>query len=455
MPKTTPITYELKQEIRKVHALDPKRSNRQIAQEFGIHHKTVGRILQEEFTEKFVQFMDERGVQYPKGDPAKSIGEDIKYNSVTGPFLTETSEIKNDTWVISLPKTRIHTLEELISFCEVDLTQWRVDRFICNKWEVGIKKGIGEEAKIEVEPLFQIKAFLRKQKDVEAAKNEIEQLKELAKEYSPKLLPYFTDRNEDNLMLEINLPDAHIGKLSWGVETGHGNYDVKIAEAVYWAALETLLARVAHRVFSKILFVVGNDLLNSDDIEGRTTAGTYVSSDARYHKTFSAIRTLMVDAIERLRRVAPVKVVVVSGNHDQLSAWHLGDSLECFFHKYADVEIDNLPRARKYHQHGLVGLMFTHGHKARRQDYPLLMAAEQPQMWGSTKFREIHTGHLHMTKMDEQHGVRVRVLPALTAVDDWLATNGFVGNLRNAEGYVWSPVQGLIEQVYYTVPEEA
>jgi predicted phosphodiesterase len=254
-------------------------------------------------------------------------------------------------------------------------------------------------------------------------------------------------------MLEINLPDSHFGKLAWGIETGYGNYDVKIAEKIYWEALETLLSRVAHHKFSSVLYVVGNDLINADDIEGRTTGGTYVSSDARYHKTFAAVRTVMINSIERLRQVAPVKVVIVSGNHDQLSCWHLGDSLECFFNKYKDVEIDNLPRARKYHQHGNVMLMLCHGHKGKRDDYPLLMATEQSKMFGETKFRECHTGHIHKTKLDEQHGVRVRILPALTEVDDWLATNGFVGNLRNAEAYVWSAEEGLIEQVYYTVPE--
>ena len=146
-------------------------------------------------------------------------------------------------------------------------------------------------------------------------------------------------------------------------------------------------------------------------------------------------------------------MLLVSGNHDQLSCWHLGDSLECYFHNYEDVEIENLPRQRKYHEHGFVGLMFTHGHKGKRTDYPALMAAEQPQMWGRTKYRECHTGHLHMTKTDEQHGFRTRILPSLTAPDDWLATNGFVGNLRSAEGYIWSGQEGLVEQVFYTVPE--
>jgi hypothetical protein len=428
MPKTTPVSNELKEKILAFKQAHFEYSDRSIARKFGLHHKTVGRILQNLVLVSEV-----------------SVGEiDQK------PVLTETSEIKNDEWNISLPRTRIQTLDELIEHFQIDLTMWEIVRWTANKWEVGAK---GDDGKLAVEPLYQVKAFLKKRKEIEAAHKEIEALKELAEEWGPAPLPFHVIAPPEDLMLEINFPDSHLGKLAWGVETGHGNYDVKIAESVYWTALETILSRVRHQRFSKVLYIVGNDLLNSDDIEGRTTAGTYVSSDARYHKTFAAVRNLMIRSLERLREVAQVKTIVVPGNHDQLSCWHLGDSLECYFRNYQDVEIDNLPRARKYHQHGYVGLMFTHGHKGKRTDYPLLMAAEQPKMWGETKFREVHTGHTHMTKTDEQHGVRVRTLPALTAPDDWLATNGFVGNLRNAEGYVWSPTEGLVEQVYYTVPE--
>ena len=422
MPKTVPVSLDLRQEILKIRHLDPSRSARKIAKDVGLHHKTVSRILRGE----------------------------IPYVPDQKPVLTETSEVKDGQWMISLPKTRIHTLDQLIEYFEIDLSIWEVEKFHANKWEMGYKN---EKGYAQVEPLYQVKAFLKKRKDVESAKNEIQALKDLAKEDFLGAIPKIHISYPENLMLELTLPDVHFGKLAWGVETGHANYDVKIAESVYWTALESLLDRVNHRRFDKILFVVGNDILNSDDIEGRTTAGTYVSSDARYHKTFSAVRNAMVKSIERLRQIAPLKVMTVSGNHDQLSCWHLGDSLECFFHNYLDVEIDNLPRQRKYHEHGLVGLMFTHGHKAKRSDYPALMAAEQPHMWGRTKFRECHCGHLHMTKTDEQHGFRTRVLPSLTAPDDWLATNGFVGNLRNAEAYSCSAQEGLIEQAYYTVPE--
>ena len=430
MPKTTAVPFDLRQEILRVHHLDPSRSARKIAKDFNLHHKTISRILRD--------------------SPVSCERPESKYEVPLTENLVETSVMDGDSWTITLPKTRICTLEQLVEHCQIDLRIWEVERWVCNKWEMGYKDKAGEA---QVEPLFQVKAFLKKRKEMEAALREIEDLKREAKEHAPLPLPMFPARDSSGLMLEVNFPDAHLGKLAWGVETGHGNYDVKIAESVYWTALETILDRVRDYNFDQILYVVGNDLLNSDDIEGRTTSGTYVSSDARYHKTFASVRNLMAQSIERLRQLAPVKVMIVSGNHDQLSCWHLGDSLECFFHKYKDVEIDNLPRARKYHEFGNVGLMFTHGHKGKRTDYPAIMAAEQPQMWGRTKFRECHTGHLHMTKTDEQHGFRTRILPSLTAPDDWLSTNGFVGNLRNAEGYIWSKQEGLIGQVYYTVPE--
>ena len=430
MPKTTAVPYDQRQEILRVHQLDPARSARKIAKDFNLHHKTISRILRD--------------------SPVSCERPESKYEVPLTENLVETSVMDGDSWTITLPKTRICTLEQLVEHCQIDLRIWEVERWVCNKWEMGYKDKAGEA---QVEPLFQVKAFLKKRKEMEAALREIEDLKREAKEHAPLPLPMFPARDSSGLMLEVNFPDAHLGKLAWGVETGHGNYDVKIAESVYWTALETILDRVRDYNFDQILYVVGNDLLNSDDIEGRTTSGTYVSSDARYHKTFASVRNLMAQSIERLRQLAPVKVMIVSGNHDQLSCWHLGDSLECFFHKYKDVEIDNLPRARKYHEFGNVGLMFTHGHKGKRTDYPAIMAAEQPQMWGRTKFRECHTGHLHMTKTDEQHGFRTRILPSLTAPDDWLSTNGFVGNLRNAEGYIWSKQEGLIGQVYYTVPE--
>ena len=91
--------------------------------------------------------------------------------------LSETHERTDEEWVITLPRTRVSTLEELLARCKVDLDVWEVERWVCNKWEVGMKPPattefveVGGGRKIPmfvrksgapiVEPLFQVKAWL-------------------------------------------------------------------------------------------------------------------------------------------------------------------------------------------------------------------------------------------------------------------------------------------------------
>lgn len=382
----------------------------------------------------------------------KEMMAELAYTAPASAAEHEVQEETKDHWSVELKKTRIHTLDQLLKFFKVDLSVWEVERFRCNKWEMPYTVGTGNSKYAEVEPVYQVRADFKKKKDVVVAKQEIGDLvayaKELIKEVPEKTTVYRESFMSGN-MLEINIPDVHFGKLAWPGETGHEPYDTKIAEAMYQRAVDGLLFRAKGYRFDEVLFVVGNDLLNSDDAENQTTSGTVVTTDGRYQKSFRVARRAVIAAIEKCRAIAPVKVIVVPGNHDNLSAWHLGESLEIYFERYSDVQVDNEPTPRKYHQFGKVGLMFCHGHKGKRNDYPLQFATERSDIFGSTKFREIHCGHTHMTKLDEQHGVRVRVLPALCPPDDWHSENGYTGNLRNAEGYVWNREEGLIATVFY------
>jgi DNA repair exonuclease SbcCD nuclease subunit len=184
-----------------------------------------------------------------------------------------------------------------------------------------------------------------------------------------------------------------------------------------------------------------------------TFAGTQLDTDSRYFKAFATGRKIICQAIDRLRELAPVHVVTVQGNHDTMSAWHLGDSLECYFRNTPDVLVDNQPKLRKYVSFGKVGLMFTHGDKSKATDWPMIFASEMSKMFGETKFREIHTGHLHQTRLIEKNGVRVRISPALCSEDAWHSERGFVGNLRGAEAYIWSKDEGLVSTVFFNVKE--
>jgi hypothetical protein len=71
--------------------------------------------------------------------------------------------------------SRITTLEQLIEACKIDLEVWRIERWLCNKWEVGAKtehkvltwdRGVMDGSVraegLSVEALFQVKAWLVK-----------------------------------------------------------------------------------------------------------------------------------------------------------------------------------------------------------------------------------------------------------------------------------------------------
>ena len=70
-------------------------------------------------------------------------------------------EEKGDTATLAVDKSlRIKTLDDLIVVSDIDLEQWDIERYNVNKWEVGSTI----DGEIIVEPLFQVKAWLKKNK---------------------------------------------------------------------------------------------------------------------------------------------------------------------------------------------------------------------------------------------------------------------------------------------------
>lgn len=382
----------------------------------------------------------------PASDAAKAVPEPNKAHAGY-------EEKTENTWKISLDKTRIQSEEELVSAFKVDLRIWKVDRLVINKWEVGAKDN---NSKLQIEELYQVKAWLIRQPNIDFAIKELESLKQdYLDQYldSPvRTYPYIPASTSGNL-LELSLPDVHFGKLAWFKETGSDSYDTKIAERYYDAAFGALLSRVKGIFFERIVLVLGNDLFHVDNRSNTTTKGTVVDTDSRYFKVFRKVRQLIIKKIEELATIAPVTIKIVPGNHDEHTTWHLGDSLECWFKNRPDVEIDNEPIAKKVFEWGEVMLMWVHGDKGKKTDYPLTMATEYRKMFGRTTFHEIHCGHLHTEGWWEKHGIAVRFLPSLSGIDYWHAVNNFTGNKKAAVAFVYNKTEGLISTGVYTIPE--
>ncbi len=267
-------------------------------------------------------------------------------------------------------------------------------------------------------------------------------------------VPPFLGKVDLDVMLEIQIPDLHMGKMAWAEETGEANYDAKIAETLYRSAFTALLDRTHAYMPNRIVLIVGSDGLHSDTKQGTTTAGTPLDIDSRYHKNYMTLQRCTVWAAQLAANRAPlVDVYAIPGNHDTLASWHLGNALSLVFQNEPRVTVHNTPKMRQYCEHGKVMLMFTHGNQGKLERYPNLMAADEPEMWGRAHYREAHTGDKHQTKVQEFMGTRVRICPALCPADAWHAEKHFLHQQRAAEAFVWDKNLGLLGTAVYTVPK--
>lgn len=360
---------------------------------------------------------------------------------------TSIEETKNNKIIQSPKSLRIKTLDDLISVCQIDMEVWDVERYIVNKWEVGSQV----DGQILVEPLFQVKAWLKKNQQVsEMNRLRIEMTNEL-KSYAFKYPLMSYDKFDKGQLLEINIFDLHFGKLCWGLETGD-NYDTKIARKRFLNAISSIISRVEGYDIKRIVFPIGNDFFNSDNSRNTTTNLTPQDEDLRWQKTYKAGRQLLIEGIDMLQTIAPVDVVVVQGNHDFERSFYVGDAMDCWYNNNENVSVDNNANPRKHYKFGDCLITYTHGNNEKIADLPLLVASEVPTLWAKTKYREIHVGHLHHKKeikflaTQENKGITIRYMRSLSGTDAWHNLKGYKGGIQACEAFIWDEKEGLICQ---------
>lgn len=356
-------------------------------------------------------------------------------------------------WVSDTP---IRTLEDAIAHAEVDLEKWFVDRWECTAWQQGMKlRDFDTRGKVTAEKpvlhnLWRVSVHLKRRlpKPFQDASDAL--FLRMAK-HAPRYQGQIPRRRapKGKYLLEIDIFDAHFGKLAWAPETGK-NYDLKIAEAVYANAVDDLLAITHGFDLAQIVMPVGNDFFHVDSNESTTTAGTRVDSDGRYAKIIEAGEKAVVNAIDRLIQFAPVKVLWIPGNHDRIASYHLVRTLRAWYRHAAAVEVDDSPAVRKYVAWGTNLIGYAHGHQERRASLPTIMATERPADWAATTCHEWRLGHEHRARkmetmsVDTFNGVSVRSLQALTGTDSWHHEKGYVGTTTAAEAFVMGESQGFV-----------
>lgn len=330
--------------------------------------------------------------------------------------------------------------EELLEQFGVDLSLWVPTHTNVNRWEQGAKLPDGS---IVVTPLYQTKVSLKAIPGAASLDALGERIIRSMGNHAPAYEPVErTPRDGVPVMLEISLPDYHLGKRGLDGQ-------VQGVEA-FKSALKDLVAKASGFNIARVVFPIGNDFLQVDGPNGTTTRGTPVAVSGEWEELMVAGLDLLVWGVEYLRQVGPVHIVPVGGNHDRASAFSLGMALAAWFRRDPEVTVDQSTRPRKYVEFGRCLLGLTHGDQEKSEDLPGLMAMEQPEAWGRTFFREFHRGHLHRKRnlkwvgTLERKGVVVRELGSLSILDRWHDDNGFTDASRTGEAFVWHPTQGMV-----------
>lgn len=371
----------------------------------------------------------------------------------------EIKTVETDHMVtVACKSEHIQKFEDLIKLSGIDTQLWKVDKQEIRTSQVARKDQskdlhfnngkvsgyIVDDGEFTTATLFhlQIKFVRREEAPFEQVLDRILERLHTPREYVPAKPSY----PKGDYLLVPGMSDIHFARLSLD-----GTYTPEQTRKDLDRAGDAMIARVLGMGMpvSQILLPVGNDLLNADNLSGSTTRGTWQLMSADIRDAIDAVCQGYTELIEKLVRVAPVRVVLVPGNHDRYSIYWLGKYLEAYFkyHPYAEyVVVDNAKSERKYFKFGKNVIGMEHGDKVPAKELALIMAQESG-CFDTTKYRTFLRGHFHkekgmITPIADTGAVHVITYPAFCPPDSWELMMGYLGGNRAAEARFFHKEQG-------------
>lgn len=252
-----------------------------------------------------------------------------------------------------------------------------------------------------------------------------------------------TDQVDDDLLCVFPMGDPHFGMLAWWQDAGD-DFDLKIAEDLTCSAIDRLVS-VAPAAGTALLLNLG-DMFHADNQKNQTSSGHQLDAAGRWAQVQQVGLHAMIHAIWRLLEKFPKVIFRINrGNHDGHSSYALALMLSCYFRNEPRVTIDLSPATVWYYQFGRNLLGSTHGDTIRGPDMPSLMAADVPEMWGSTSHRLWLVGHVHHMDIKEYRGCVVEYVRTMAARDAWHQGQGYRAG-RDMQCIVMHREDGITER---------
>ena len=270
-------------------------------------------------------------------------------------------------------------------------------------------------------------------------------------------------------LLIVDLADVHFGKLCVASETGY-TYNRDVARHRVIEGTKALLRGADGFGVGRILFVIGNDILHTDDGKA-TTSGTPQDTDGTYFQMFSDAKAAITDAILECAKVADVDLIHTMSNHDWRSGWALAQVIAETFKDHPNVNASayNMSEAhRKYYGFENNAFLLTHGDGTKEEKLYGHFVQEARQLVSNCTNVYAMLHHVHH-KIRKRRGVDVfqteKDHNGMTAImsgsynvqgvhmnieyvrspsppDSWHDRNGYV-NRQGVECFLFHPRDGM------------
>lgn len=286
------------------------------------------------------------------------------------------------------------------------------------------------------------------EKDFSTLKDDL--LDEL-KNYSPSYPKIKRTKTKDGHLLVVDIADLHINKYATAELTG-AEYNSKIAVERAVEGTRGLLQKSIGFNIDKILFVIGNDVLNTDNLTKSTTRNTPQDTDVSWFEAFKIAKRCYVECIELCLQVSDVDVVHCPSNHDQMSGCFLAETLKTHFRSSKNITFDVSPAYRSFYKYHNNLIELEHGDKGKVANLPLVIAQTVPKMWAETKFRYGYLHHVHhsdVTKYQSSKdyiGINITYLRSPSSADIWHSDSSYL-NMVAVEGFIHSKDNGRVSHL--------
>ncbi|MBN8200488.1 helix-turn-helix domain-containing protein [Bacillus sp. NTK034] len=232
---------------------------------------------------------------------------------------------------------------------------------------------------------------------------------------------------EGELYLSLPLFDMHFGPST--LETHKGT--------------QSEIYHLLDKGYKEVLFIIGQDMLHTDDFRGRTASGREIGK-INFPKAWKDAAMFYEPIIKKALKTSNVKIMYSKGNHDESMSWAFVQYLKA---RFPQAEYDDSFRERKVHMLGLNFVGVNHGDKKKDAKLSENFSTEFPLEWARAKTREIFTGHLHHERVLDTGGALIRRMPTGNEIDDYHDDYGYTTAHKRFQ--VFEYTEEAVKSIHY------